>query len=77
MKETKSKVLAIGYFQEFRDRLELIGIRRLAYSWLLMPWKFFTMPSFRKYLIKISKSASKVPRNIFGYMGYGIYAGKK
>ena len=77
LKETKSKVLAIGYFQEFRDRLELIGIKRLAYSWLLMPWKFFTMPSFRKYLIKISKSASKVPRNIFDYMGYGIYAGKK
>lgn len=77
LKETKCKAFTIGYFQEIKDRFELIGIKGLALGGLRMIWSLITKPYFRKYFIKLSKSAAKVPRNIFDYMGYGIYAGKK
>lgn len=63
----------VGMLQEVRDRIALVGWKRILRAWWLLLTKYLWKPEY----IKLMKESSRYPAKVMQYMGYGIYVGRK
>jgi ubiquinone/menaquinone biosynthesis C-methylase UbiE len=69
------KVSALG---EFRDRVKLLGIRRILSAWWRLIFNSFMDVEYRKYIREAAREAKSLRiKGFTKYAGYGIYVGTK
>lgn len=77
LKVTHSEAIKINMLKEALDRIENIGAADVARSWARMITKTISSKEYREFLAKLFKDAGRVPKKVFDYWGYGVYAAKK
>ena len=76
LKDIKARTYRVTAFEEFIDRLKLVGLSRVVKAWGRIISKLISDKEFRKSLRK-SIPTSKNISEFTDYTGYGIYVGRK
>lgn len=65
------------YLHQFSDEFQMMDIKDLFNPWLRLLSLFLTDPKYRKIAKEMTREAARIPMNVFDYLGYGIYVGRK
>lgn len=65
------------YLHQVSDELEMMDLKDVFNPWLRLLSLFLTDPKYRKIAKEMTREAARIPMNVFDYLGYGIYVGRK
>jgi ubiquinone/menaquinone biosynthesis C-methylase UbiE len=71
---TEARVYKINNLSQFIDEMRQLGFRDFLMGWGRFMSLFIKSQSFRKYLKELMPYSKNI-RNMFNYLGYGIYIG--
>lgn len=72
-----SKEYRVKILSQAVNEIRLMTVTEIFTAWGRLIAMYFKSPYYRKVIHKMAKQAKNMPKNMFKFMGYGIYVGRK